>query len=850
MYRYISLNPNSNQNSLNINRKAPKANPISLLSGKNSFFVKVKSNQIATNYNDKSNKLKNNIHQKNNYTYFAKENKDKSLTKYLNNSQPKVSLLFKENNSIEQIKSKNKNNNSLINRRKQDIHSHNKGIYSFTSPNYNGKINNNSINLISVRKNYNEVLLTDYEYSNANQNKILNNQEKKKGKKIINKDKKDKNIFSYNTYDYLINHTKTLNLKSKLNKKLPAESITQKEKNKIEKKNTIANKNKINNLIKIKKKNQNSINNNNNIIKSKNISNILFNTNLNIDKNKLKNEEKHNIQEGKNRVILDIQKRNYTISNGNNSLINDSYNNTKIFNDNFKKIEEFDGGVSDRKIERKIKSIKINSNNEDIRIKNNIKNNNIKYNFNTTNIDKSSLLPKNNNEKILSSIEDNVIKRNNILNKYPKLDNLIPGNKINLNHVLKNLTGLNSKNNTKKEKSNLTNNSINSIKNIIELNGQKAHNYQNKSNLSDLISFNFENEKINKNKANLLINNNFLNDYFPLTTLNNSVDNNNHKNKLALNDNSFTEKDYHTNINNNIQINKLLNYSLAENNKINKEKNHKVNKKSKIEEHIRSNINDEKEQNNNIKHINKNYNFHTKFISSNELDYNTNKIKTNQNNLNLYFYKENSNNNHISDNYVSKEKNKKRKQNPPLNKIPKKLNILSIIQENNRKIKNYIIRRKPILSSTFSNNKINNNKYKNDNLTIEDILYPDNEEFNNDKEMFDNFDDMNAIVRRINFENVSLKKSNIFTVENKYNDKNSENNIWYEQYSEKFNDLFDKKFANNKQNMSAAQNKIKKANYIYNSKQSGSTKASNVENSSTKKIKASFYIEKKLEIKA
>ena len=473
MYRYISLNPNSNQNSLNINRKPPKANPISLLSGKNSFFVKVKSNQIATNYNDKSNKLKNNINQKNNYTYFAKENKDKSLTKYLNNSQPKVSLLFKENNSIEQIKSKNKNNNSLINRRKQDIYSHNKGIYSFTSSNYNGKINNNSINLISVRKNYNEVLLTNYEYSNANQNKILNNQKKKKGKKIINKDKKDKNIFSYNTYDYLINHTKTLNLKSKLNKKLPVESITQKEKNKIEKKNTIANKNKINNQIKIKKKNPNSINNNNNIIKSKNISNILFNINLNIDKNKLKNEEKHNIQEGKNRVILDIQKRNYTISNGNNSLINDSYNNTKIFNDNFKKIEEFNSSISNRKIERKIKSIKINSNNEDIRIKNNIKNNNIKYNFNTTNIDKSSLLPKNNNEKILSSIEDNVIKRNNILNKYPKLDNLIPGNKINLNHVLKNLTGLNSKNNTKKEKSNLTNNSINSIKNIIELNGQK-----------------------------------------------------------------------------------------------------------------------------------------------------------------------------------------------------------------------------------------------------------------------------------------------------------------------------------------------------------------------------------------
>ena len=61
MYRYISLNPNSNQNSLNINKKPQKTTPISLLSGGNSFFVKVKSNQIATNYNDKNNKVKNNF---------------------------------------------------------------------------------------------------------------------------------------------------------------------------------------------------------------------------------------------------------------------------------------------------------------------------------------------------------------------------------------------------------------------------------------------------------------------------------------------------------------------------------------------------------------------------------------------------------------------------------------------------------------------------------------------------------------------------------------------------------------------------------------------------------------------
>ena len=102
MYRYISLNLNSNPNSLNINKKTQKTTPISLLSGGNSFFVKVKSNQIATNYNDKNNKIKPNAYQKINNTYYQKENrdKDKSLNKYLNNSQPKVSFLFNVNNSI------------------------------------------------------------------------------------------------------------------------------------------------------------------------------------------------------------------------------------------------------------------------------------------------------------------------------------------------------------------------------------------------------------------------------------------------------------------------------------------------------------------------------------------------------------------------------------------------------------------------------------------------------------------------------------------------------------------------------------------------------------------------------
>ena len=333
----------------------------------------------------------------------------------------------------------------------------------------------------------------------------------------------------------------------------------------------------------------------------------------------------------------------------------------------------------------------------------------------------------------------------------------------------------------------------------------------------------------------------------PFVTLNNSTIDDN-SNRFKLNRNSFIGNNYHTNITQNLPVDKFLNYSTITDNKIlTRENKNLINKKNRIEaEKFRVNINDDESQNNNS--INNAYNFHTKFISSNNLENNINKSKTKRTNINLYYYKENNNNHkNITDNYISKEKNKKRKQNPPLNKNPKKLNILSLIQENNRKNKPNI-RGKNNISTYINQNKSYNNNNKNDYLTIEQILYPENDKINYTSEKFDNFDDINTIVKRINFENVDLKKNNIFTVENKYTDKNLENNIWYEQFSENFNIIFDKRFENNKQNMSAAQNKIKKTNYVYHSRQSGSTKDSIKENSSSiKKIRVSSYINKRLD---
>ena len=841
MYRYISLNLNSNPNSLNINKKTQKTTPISLLSGGNSFFVKVKSNQIATNYNDKNNKIKPNAYQKINNTYYQKENrdKDKSLNKYLNNSQPKVSFLFNVNNSINHRKINNNisNNKSLINKTKQEIYTHNRGIYSFTSTKNNDKLNNKSINSSSLRNNYNEVLVTDFENIKMNMNKISTIGEKSKELNISNKEKIGNNINNNKIYQ-----TKTLNARTKLKNKIIADPLIKNGQKVPEKNSILTALNKNVNQIKLVRKNQNIKNNNKNMIRYKNISNILFNTNPNVEKNKNKINDKNTNSEGKNRVIFQGQKKINKIINYNYSTNNESNNFTNILKDNISQIDEYNSNsVSKRKKDNKIKSINVKPNNEGLRIQ-------TKYNYNTTVHDKSLLLQKKNHENNTNINQHISTKSNNIINRNPKLDNIIPEYKINLNDAITNLTNFNTKNVIKNGNSSLISDNTNSVKKSIELNNQKDSKCRNKNHVSNLNSLNFDNNRQNNNYTNIIINNNYLYNYMPFVTVNNSTIEEN-SNRLKLNRNSFYDNNnYHINISQNLPMDKYLNYSSIVDNKINKENKNKITRKNKIDqEKLRANLFEVNSQNN--KSINNEYNFHAKFISSNNLDNNINKSKTNRSNLNQYYFKENNKNNHsnITDNYISKEKNKKRKQNPPLNKNTKKLNILSLIQENNRKIKTNIRGKNNISTyiNSINNKSFNNNK--NDYLTIDQILYPENDKlFSNEK--FDNFDDINTIVKRINFENVDIKKNNIFTVENKYTDKNIENNIWYEQFSENFNNIFDKKFESSKQNMSAAQNKIKKTNYIYHSRQSGSTKASNKENSSgIKKIRVSSYINKRLD---
>jgi len=865
MFRYVTLNSTTNENTQQQNKKNQKTVPISLLSGGNTFFVKIKSNQIASNYNDTGNKIKPNTIQKINNTYFQKEiNKNKSYNKYLNNSQQKNSFVYVVNNSIEY-----NNNNTIVNKSKQDLFNHNKGIYSFTSVKHNDNSKNNkTINSTSLRHNYNGVLLTDVELLKKNMNKNFNTFELKQENKRINKDKND--INNNKGLNYRVNK-KVISSKIQTNNNIISGSLNKRVKTLTDKNTSILtgiNKSITNNnQMKLYRKNQYIVKNNRNNTKSKNLTSILINNNSSVEKTKQKTIGKDNFSEGK-KIILHGQKKNKLICYKD---LSDNNNSINKYKNNFIETDEFNSSISKVKVEKRIKSINIKPNNENVRTQNN---NNSKLNFNN----KSLVVPKKFYEKKNTNININSQhisnKSNNINNRNSKLINSLGSGEIfELNYTLTELIGPNSNNYKNRMNKQISFNDKNySLKKQTEINKQKELKMGNKHLLSDLTSYNIDKHKI-KNYPNIIINNNYLYNYIPLITLNNSADNDNSNNRLSLNRNSFinnkieNKKKYNINNSQNFQIDHshacILNYSSfignnckkINNNTLNKDNKNKLNKKyNNYDPTTKVNISDRLTQNNltsnnsiNNNNNNNKYNFHTKYISSSKVNNINNNNKTDYN-----LIKNRANSNNITECFVSKEKNKKQKQNPPLSKNTKKLNILSLIQENNRKIKDSNVTRQRQFHSFVENDNYNK-CYNNKNVyeTIDYILYPENYKIKDsiDVDVLDNFDDMNTIIRKINFDDIDLKSNNIFTIsDNKTHGKKTENYL-YNRYCETFNNIFDKKFLNRHQNMSANQNKIKINNYMYHSKQSGSTKDSNKDNSSTKKARVHSYLESKFEKK-
>jgi len=830
MLNYI-LNTSLDENPQTTINKNQKAAPISLLSGGNTFFIKIKSNQIASNYNNAGSKIKPYSIPKENNTFFQKE-KNKSYNKiFMNNSQQKSLYFSALNNTIDfNYHSNRRNYNtklSLIHKSKQDLFRHKKGIFSFKSNRQNDKINT-IINSSSYSQNYNGSLIPSIGLIKNNNNYKIYVDRKNIRKNI----KKSSGKYNNNTFNYKVNKDIIYdnNIGNSTIASIAPIPFNKKIKNLKENNTILSYKTKYqnhDNQIEFYKQKEQYIlkNEGHKNLRNKNLTDLLFNNYSLIErtiKNKSSDKNNHNnYSEGKNKVIFHPRKSGTIFYN-------------KITNNN-PLIYKFNSIISSREIHN---------------------NKNSNSNFNT--IDNSSLV----NKKIYNIKKDNqnIQSTHNINNhKNLKLKNSFVSNDIlNLNYTLKDLrepSPNNYKNNAyeyinNKDKSKYSKYLINKI--TEENNLIKGNKY-----IPSELSSNNINRNRNKNDKypNIIINNNYLYNYMPLVTLNNSsssrINNENkkqYKNTLIVNKNKNLYRDKKNIMNIKKSLNNSLNIkadipknyiysSLIENNSkndisnnmINKETKNKINKKDKKIHNMKINIIDSYSQN---AYSNSSlFNYKPKFANSNIISNNYITNKTTICEYNMFENRGNSNN--ITECYVSKEKNnKKPKQNPPLSKNSKKQNITFLIKENNKKIKNNILHKNQIHSY------VENTKYQksyNGNIceTIDYILHPENYKIKNDIEDFDNFDDMNTIIKRIDFENVDLKTTNIFTLNDEGNIKQDEISYLYKRYTENFNSFFEHNFSKTKTILSSKN----KSNYnIYHSKQSGRNKESYKGSVSAKKI--------------
>ena len=824
MLNYI-LNSSLDENPQIMIKKNQKPVPVSLLPRENAFFIKIKSNQIASNYNNLGSKIKPYPIQKENNTFLQKD-KNKSYSKiFMSNSQLKNLYTSILNNSFEYNCPSNRSNGntkfSLIHKSKHDLLRHKKGIFSFNSNRQNEK-NNNIINSSSYDQNYNGALITSIGLlkKNINYKTYEDRQNIGKNIKISNEE------YNNNTFNYKINRDIISN-NNKGNSAIASIPLNRKIINLKENNGILSYKSKFqnhDNQIKYYKKKEQHLlkNEGHKNLRNKDLTDYLFNNYSTIEKNiKNKSSNKNNYNkysEGKNNLIFHPRK---------NMII--YYN--KITSNNPLETNEFNSITSTREIHN---------------------NKNSKSSFNT--LDNSSLV----NQKIYLEKKDNQnIQTNHNFNNRKNLkfkNSFISKDILNLNYTLTKSKKINSNNYMNKSNKYFINNNDNSKYNKYIM--EKTTEENNHINKTQYISSQLSSNNINKNDKypNIIINNNYLYNYMPLVTLNNNsrINDGNKKqfkNALIGNKKKLFNRDKRNlisikksfNNSQNIKVdipNTYIYSSLFENNSknsinnmiLNKESRNKINKKYKKLQNMKINIIDNYSHNT---YSNSNlFNYKPKFVSSNIID-NINSInKTTISEYNIFENKGNSNN--ISECYVSKEKNNKRpKQNPPLNKNSKKLNITSLIKENNKKIKNNKSRHKHQIHSFVEN--INYHKRYNRNIceTIDFILHPENYKIKNDIEVSDNFDDINTIIKRIDFENVDLKSSNIFTLNDEGNDKQNGMNLLYKRYSTNFNSLFENNFFKSK-NISTSLNKN---NYnIHNSKQNRRTKESIKEGSSAKRI--------------
>lgn len=803
MNRYTTINSNSITKNRTINKKATKAIPISLVSGGNSFFIKIKFNQVASNYIDSNNLSKPYPTSKNSNTCYQKIIQNITYNRNLNATQQKNSLIFTIDKSSDY---KNQRENEDLNKENNLLYNaYNNEFYSFTTGKNNNvkTINNRDKFSSSLRQNLNSVLLTDV---NLIRNNICNKTVNKR-QDTITKKNNQKNINLLNKYKI-----KTYNNKDK-------SAILNKENSNLENEK----RNNHNGQVRILRKKLFVENKRNNIIKY-NITDILLNGTI-PEKAKPRIETKeNNCSEKKKKLITNIPKRSKIILNlGDNAT-------------NKKKLKPMKDDTSQKTNQnqivntKRIKSINTRKNRET-----STNDLNIKKGFNTINTIE--------NQSVVDFKKNNAFSKNNILLNKKQLNT---SNTLTL--TFKDSTVENSNSDSKNNKyPQIHMNNPNIIKNYED---------RKKYMLSDLCTYNLNKHKM-QNAPNLIMNKNDLCNYIPLVTLNNSVVEK--KEILTINNNVFNEE-----VDKSEKMNHMRNVK-SQNKKYNKILNPSQNTSNvpnDFPKYAIININPFVPRDNKIKK--KNYKKIRNDSHTNKIDIlDNNHIINNysNNNRHKYFHSNNignssslvhvetlkvrGNSNNIVDNYVSKEKNlKKNRKNPPLVKNPKKFNILSLIQENNRKNKND--NQEKLIQHIENENYNLNNKKNNIFETIDYVLYPEKYNIKDDKKVMDNFDDMNKIIRRIHFEEVDRKGVSIFTVDD--SSSMQKNNI-YKNYCKNFDAFFEKKFMGKRNTLSATQNKIKNNKNLCHSRQSGSTKDSNKGNSSDKKFKVISHLKKNVDKK-
>ena len=653
----------------------------------------------------------------NKYIYSIEKKKEKSLAEKRHDAKKPISYLSK---------------NNIINRKDKDRHM--KSINTININNINYNYNNNANNKEKEKNN------RSTSYNRIKYNFSITNYKNKNGKNKNNEKENSMKIKINNNEIYNANNT-DINIKTSLNNN---KKISLNNKNNIERSNTI----------------ENNINSNNNIVNNNNYYSInntfIFDTAghklIQYDLSKLMPNSKNSNSMKIN--ISDISNYNSSISNNlfKTNSIDIGSNNNKIIN----KINKAESKV----ITKENKINKTDNNNDYINI---VINNNI----NNCNIQKYS------SHKMPNTIRDKF--NHNHLDIISQKDNFIISNA-----VKKEPTKTNNNIKYKFQKFNNNNNINNTISKDFII---KEYNYKKKKEIdkSKILLNNKEssvnkNNKFNEQKSITNIYNNNASLY--IKTLNRRKSDNicNYEGKSLLNkyniNNLINSKKDTTNNSIHVYNTKILkdNYNSKEKDKpIEKIKDISKDKKIKENKIISYKIiNFKKNKNNNIIiNINNNKKIRESKLKKEEKEKkdktknfqeNKKEIKKGKKSINNYldinnnFFKDyktcgnNNENNNISIDSFDVE------------------NIMKKEQDKNDK--NY---------TSFELISLSENRTNEDNNKFVDI--PDN----NELFLEDNFDDINSIIKKIDFYSIRNNPDDIFSL----------NNTKYKEYSKKFDKLFD-----------------------------------------------------------